>query len=81
MKRPTHVAVVWWGDAVEVSGDSTSPHMKPYPRVTTGFLLSESERGVTLSGTWDQPDQSCDGKTFIPRGMIARMLRYKVRWN
>jgi len=81
MKRPTHTATVWWLDAVDVPGDSTTPDAKPYPRVSTGFLLSETDAGLTLSGTWDQPDQSCDGKTFIPRGMVQRIRRWKVPWG
>jgi len=79
MKPPTHIVHVEWLDAVAEEGDSTSPTGKPYPRETCGYLLSETDEGVTIAHTWDAPDRSVEGKTCIPRGMIKRLLRWKVR--
>lgn len=79
MKRPTHIAVVWWLDAWE--GQPDKRMTRGYERVTTGFLLADNEHGITLADTYDPPDPDVERTTFIPRGIVQRVLRWRVRWQ
>jgi len=81
MQRPTHAAVVWWDDAWDSHGSATPKSDGPYPRVSSGLLIQDDEKGVCLAGTYDPPDKSIDGRTFIPRAVVRRLLRYKIQWG
>jgi len=80
-RRPTHAAVVWWLDAVAEYGDDMVIEKKEkcYLRMSCGILAHEDEEVVVLTGCYDEEDDCHSDKTTIPRGMVQRMLRYKIR--
>jgi hypothetical protein len=81
MNRPTHTAVCWWIDAWHEDTDEPHRKARPYPRVTCGFLVQDDDEGICLAKTWDGPDRSVEHVTMIPRGMIQRLNKTKIRWN
>ena len=81
MRRPTHTAVCWWLDAwSRDQDDEPAGPERGYVRVWSGLLVQDDEHGVCLVKGWDPEDQTGSHKSFIPRGMVRRLLRYKINW-
>lgn len=77
MKKPSEVAIVWWGDAWSDNDSVTYDHesQTPYERTTVGFLIQDDDQGICLASTWDEDDGKVESRDFIPRGMVRRMKR------
>lgn len=80
-RMPTHIAVVCWLDAFETAEatdiEELATQTPLYPKITTGFLLAETEHHVTLSQELNF-DLTAENSTNIPQGMIKRMRRWKI---
>jgi hypothetical protein len=81
MEKPTRaepvlVLAIWddaWGDAHEiVTIDDASLKHRPTVMQTVGWLLMDTEKGVSLFNErcLDQGEESYRGRTFIPRAMV-----------
>lgn len=82
MKQPEYTAIVWWLDAWGESGERVT-HRKqtPWKRMTSGLLAQDDEDGVCLYGTFDPVDNKFEDRTFIPRGMVVRMRKFRIPYG
>lgn len=77
--KPTHIAVVAWGDAYsDLDDDDDYKPSRPFYRISAGWLAQDDEKGVLLISDWNE-DGSIQGKNFIVRGMVVWMHKYKVK--
>ena len=67
--------LVVWGDAHAEMGVFSPEDIKEFhkekPTFTVGFLMENTDRGVTLSmDCWEDPEEGGHTVTFIPRWMV-----------
>ena len=58
-----------WASAEEAAAFSAAPSLIR----STGFLVSKTEKFVTLGGDWDETDQNWGRLTKIPAGMVKEL--------
>jgi len=80
-QRPAYIACVWWRDAWHDFDEADGCREKGYLRVSTGLLVQDDAEGVAVAKTYDPPDKTIEHRTFIPRGMVKRVRRWKIPWE
>lgn len=71
--------VVTWHDAWEDQRDLFEQDIRHEPKVqhTSGFLIRDNDRGVTLATEYGEEDGELRTTNFIPRGMIVKVKRLR----
>mgnify|MGYP001611023392 FL=1 len=58
-----------WASAEEAAAFSAAPSLIR----SAGFLVSKTDKYVTLGGDWDETDQNWGRLTKIPAGMVKEL--------
>lgn len=83
MVKPRFVAVTWedaWADSTgEWTQENVHENHRPAIMQTVGWLLLESEAGVSIFNERDTVLGSYRGRTFVPGRMILKVEDFPVK--